>query len=105
MRIVNVKSGLGYGIRLHTHNKMPKYIPNAITRLVKVDGEEAKFYLRPNKPDSDRVNLVVDGLWCYIDSPVLHAQVNNAKDGKLEFRLKSPAPEAEAVVEEAKAKA
>jgi hypothetical protein len=93
-KLVNVKSGLGYGIRLHTNNKMPKYIPEAITRKVVVDKAETQFYLRPNKPDSDRVNLKLDGIWCYIDSPTLHHQVDKAKDGALEFRIKDPAPEA-----------
>lgn len=98
MRLVNVESGLGYGVREHTNNKMPKYITSAEPKRVVIDGKDQNFWLRPNKPDSDRVNLLVDGKWCYIDSPILHSQVDKAEDGKLQFRLKSQAPEAAAQV-------
>lgn len=74
-----------FGVREHTNNKMPAYVTKADPISITQNGEAAACWVRPNKPDSERVNFQVDGKWLFVDNATLKGQILAGKVTKFRF--------------------
>lgn len=68
-----------YAVREHTNNKMPSYCSKADPIAIKQNGNDGSCWVRPNKPDSERVNFLVEGKWVFVDNATLKGQIVGGK--------------------------
>jgi len=75
MRVFCEESKKSYAVRPHTNNKMPAYVPKSDPIAITQNGTAASCWVRPNKPDSERVNFHFEGEWLFVDDATLKTTI------------------------------